>query len=202
MRLSLAGLFLVKAIGLFLAGLGLWYVLGDGFAWVGGQVVRLAVALFFPAWAEGVEIHGATLTLLTHLPAPAMAGVPEGQVALLSPEVEFLKYGYGVPLLAALLLASGAHRALAKIALGWLALLPFQAWGVCFDWLKILAIEAGLGEFSPLGRELIALGYQFGYLLLPSLVPILLWAMLDKRFITTFMVEAALDGATRSATKD
>lgn len=194
MQLSLVGLFLLKAIAAFVAGLLVWYQLGDWLTLPIGLLAKAAVALLFPAWAEGVEQSGALLTLLTSLEVSGVAGVPPGQIALLSPEVGSLKYAYGLPLLIALLLASDAQHKWRKMAIGALALLPFQVWGVCFDWLKQVALGAGAGGFSPWAREAIAFAYQFGYLVLPALLPVMLWALMDRRFLTTFVVEATLDG--------
>jgi len=194
MRLSLVGLFLLKAIAWFIALLFVWYQLSSLVTLPVGLLAKAMVSMLFPPWAEEVQRAGATLTLLTTLEIPGMAGVPAGQVAVLGPEVAFLKYGYGLPLLIALLLASDAKGLLIKASLGALALLPFQVWGVCFDWLKQVAIETGAAPFSPMARELIAFGYQFGYLVLPALVPVLLWVVMNRRFLTAFILEATLDG--------
>ena len=194
MRLSLVGLFLLKAIAWFLACLLVWYQLGSLVTLPVGLLAKATVASVFPAWAEGVEKTGTMLVLLTGLEVTGVAGVPAGQIAVLSPEVNFMKYGFGLPLLIALLLASNARGLIAKSVLGALALLPFQVWGVCFDWLKQAGIDTGVAPFTPMGRELIALGYQFGYLVLPALVPVMLWVTMDRRFLSTFLLEATLEG--------
>jgi hypothetical protein len=195
MWLNLVGLFLLRAIVWFVAWLFVWYHLGSLITLPVSIVTKSVVALFFPSWAEGVEQSEATLTLITSLAVPGMIGVPVGQVAVFSPEVGFLKYGYGLPLLIALLFASDAKCLFTKVCIGAVALLPFQVFGVCFDWLKQLAIETGAVSFSPMARELIAFGYQFGYLVLPALVPVLLWAAMDRRFLATILMEAALEGS-------
>jgi hypothetical protein len=199
-RLSLVGLFLLKAIGWFVACLFVWYQLGSWVTLPVALMAKAVVATVFPAWAQGVEQSGATLTLLTSLQVSGMAGLSAGQIAVFSPEVGFLKYGYGLPLLMALLFASNAKRVVIKAGLGALVLLPFQLWGVCFDWLKQLAIEAGAASFSPFAREVIAFGYQFGNLVLPALVPVLLWMAMNRRFLTTFVLEAALEGEAATQT--
>ncbi len=198
MRLSLVGLFLLKAIAWFLACLFVWYQLGNVVTLPVALLAKATVASVFPAWAEGVEKAGTTLVLLTGLEVTGVAGTPAGQVAVLTPEVEFMKYGYGLPLLIALLLASNARGLLAKAALGAVALLPFQVWGVCFDWLKQVAIDTGAAPFSATARELIAFGYQFGYLVLPALVPVMLWVAMDRRFLSAFVLEATLEGETEN----
>lgn len=200
MKLNLVGLFLLKAIAWFIALLLVWHQLSSLVTLPVSLLSKVVVSKMFPPWAEGVQQAGASLTLLTTLEAQNMAGTPAGQVALLSPEVEFLKYGYGLPLLIALLLASGAKSIFTKICVGALALLPFQVWGVCFDWLKQAAIDTGAAHFSPVGREFIAFGYQFGNLVLPTLAPVLLWVVMCRNFLTALVLEAALDSevATRA----
>jgi hypothetical protein len=200
MRPSLVGLFLLKAIAWFMVCLFVWYQLGSLLTVPVSLLAGAVVASVFPDWAEGVEQAGTTLALLTGLEMTGMAGGAEGQIAVLVPEVGFLKYGYGLPLLIALLLASNARHLLAKVALGALALLPFQVWGVSFDWLKQAGIDTGAAPFSPIARELIALGYQFGYLVMPALVPVMLWVAMDRRFLTSFLLEATLEGETEKQT--
>ena len=64
-------------------------------------------------------------------------------------------------------------------------LLPFQGWGIAFDFLAqvgiklgpAVAAQAGLGGWRV---EAIAIGYQIGTLILPSLVPVVLWAVFNR----------------------
>ncbi len=183
-----AGLFLLKAIAWLMASLAVWYVLGRWLAVPVALLAKLAVAGFFPDWAGDVEQAGTTLALVTHLEVSGVAGGAPGATAVLSFETDYLKYGYGLPLLLALLFASNSPRLVVKVAAGWALLLPFQVWGICFDWLKQAAIDSDAGTFSSVGREAIAMGYQFGYLVLPTLVPVLVWAAMNRRFLTAFML--------------
>ena len=54
----------------------------------------------------------------------------------------------------------------------------------------------GPTRFGPWETNLIALGYQCGFLILPTLVPVLLWLAFDRRVIAGAMIEGAL--ATKS----
>jgi hypothetical protein len=49
--------------------------------------------------------------------------------------------------------------------------------------------------FSVWDQNLIALGYQFGFLLLPTLAPLLLWLFFERRFVITVAVEGAMQGS-------
>ncbi len=203
MRLSFVGLFLIKAIFWLLVCLGVWYLITPYLAMPVAYLANWVVDFLFPVWAEGVERDGNALVLLTRLEMPIAGAIQSGRVAVLTPEVDFRIYGYGLPLLAALLLASRAGRPLPKILLGAVLLLPFQVWGVCFDWLKQIAISSGpqiywSTQLAGYEKELIAWGYQFGFLVLPTLIPVMAWAYMDSRFLSTFLLEAALDGASES----
>jgi len=77
---------------------------------------------------------------------------------------------------------------LADLGCGYGAMLPFIAWGVLADFLKNVAITAGPSVASQLGfaawqREAIAFAYQFGALILPAVVPAVLWVALHGRFL-------------------
>jgi hypothetical protein len=181
------GVFLVKAVAAFLAALAVWYVLGRWLAIPVALLARAAVAAFFPAWAGEVEQAGTTLALVTHLEVSGIAGGAPGASAVLSFETDYLKYGYGLPLFLALLVAARTPRIALRAATGWALLLPAQVWGVCFDWLKQAVIDSDAGAFAPLAREAVALGYQFGYLVLPTLVPVLVWAAMNRRALAAFM---------------
>jgi hypothetical protein len=83
-----------------------------------------------------------------------------------------------------------------------LALLPFQAWGICFTWLLQVAVVAGnqtrgQTHLGPWETNLIAAGYQFGFLILPTLVPVALWLAFDRRVLANAMIEGALAGQAR-----
>lgn len=80
---------------------------------------------------------------------------------------------------------------------GALLLVPFQAWGICFDLLKQAAVTAGPGVVAQTGLmpwqiEGVALGYQFGALILPAMAPIGLWLAFNRGFIPMLMLEGAL----------
>jgi hypothetical protein len=49
--------------------------------------------------------------------------------------------------------------------------------------------QAGFPEWQ---REGIALCYQLGYLILPTLAPVVLWLILSPQFIPMLMLEGAL----------
>lgn len=189
--------FVLRTAAWFAAFLLLWFWLAP---WLAVPVGGLAGALMrglFPAWVEALERSGTTLTLLTSLPALSAEG---GRVGALVVETSYLRFAYGLPLLPALLLAARARRPLPKILVGGLLLIPFQAWGVCFEWLQQALFLGGAAAVQRLGFsgwqvEAVALGYQFGSLALPTLMPVLLWLAFDRRFAASLFMAGWLAGA-------
>jgi len=192
---TLGGFFARALLWLMLA-LAVWYPLRHwmvlGPAWLAREVMTAA----FPRWVTGAQIDGGMQVLFTTLRVLG-AGNRVGELA---PEVNGLLYAYGAPLLAALLLASRPRRWWWKLPAGLLALVPFQAWGICFAWLLQVAVVAGeqtrmQTRFGAWETNLIAAGYQFGFLILPTLVPVLLWLAFDRRVLASAMIEGALAGS-------
>ena len=197
MRATLIGRFLLLALAGLIVLLPLWYWAREWFAapplWLAGTVMKL---LF--AWVEGFEIDGVTGTLLTRVQVLMPGPGGRQMLAELTPEVSYPTYGYGQVLLWAMLLASRPRWWPLKMAWGSVLLLPAQAWGLCFQWLRDVALTPGGNAMAYLGypawaNEVIAYGYQFGFLMLTPVAPILLWLWFDKRFVAALWLEAALD---------
>jgi hypothetical protein len=190
---TLIGGFFLRTIAWLVPCLAVWFVLRNWMVQPPANLAGWAAHAIFPFWVTGSELNGTQHTLLTTLAARGA----DGRIGNLAPEVNVLTYAYGTPLLAALLLAVRARGLWWKIPLGALALVPFQAWGVLFAWLAQVVITSGGAIRSQLSFDawqsnVIAAGYQFGFLLMPTLAPILVWLLLDHRLVTEVMLEGAL----------
>lgn len=195
--LSVVTGFFLRTLAWLVPLLALWYAAREWMAlppaWLAEQVMRG----FFHYWVTGSEIDGTTQTLLTALTVRA----PDGRIGELLPTANILTYAYGTPLAAALLLASRLQGWWWKIPLAALALVPFQAASVCCTWLMQIAVLAGTDTASQTGfsawqANLFAAGYQLGFLLLPTLMPVLAWLALDRSLVAKVMLEGAF-AATR-----
>jgi hypothetical protein len=127
----------------------------------------------------------------------APGSVPRGTEPVLVAELDAVKYTYGLPLLLALLLAGSRHRLVRNALLGYVALLPFQAIGMVLVLASQVALSAGTAVTARAGwtqwqLDLLAYGYQLSVLLLPTLVPVLLWLGLDRRFFAAVLLEGWL----------
>jgi len=91
-----------------------------------------------------------------------------------------LLYLYGVPFFLALVLASWPRGLAWKAVAGSLVVLIAAGAGLAMGVLLQLA-TSGVLAFGGMAREAFALGYQLATLMLPTLVPALLWIALDWR---------------------
>lgn len=95
-----------------------------------------------------------------------------------------LKHTFGIPFFLALLLASRPSGLAWKALLGVAVIAALAGVGMACDLmvqLRNAATPQGtlLFPFAPAVREAIAVGYQLGVLILPTVLPIVLWAALD-----------------------
>ena len=146
-----------------------------------GKLARLLVNQFTSGVVSAIKQTGSVLLLVTTI---KVHPTPE-QTALLLPEVNALLYSYGLALFLALMLAEGARWW--KFLVGVLILLLFQSWGIAFDLLAQLGIRMGPEVSAAAGLsgwqlEVIALGYQLGNLIFPSLAPVMLWVAFSHLF--------------------
>ena len=115
---------------------------------------------------ETVETGASLITFVTRLP------VQGGGV--LTVDADSRVFSYGVPFAMALLLAAWPKGLAWRLAVVVATLFPVVAWGVTFDVLGHL-VRAAPGWTSVVlgqwGANGVAIGYQFGSLIFPGLVP-------------------------------
>jgi hypothetical protein len=176
--------FIVRVFAWLPLAFVVWYFAAPILLWPVKLAVEAVAALGFGDLVREIEQHGSTLTFVTSL-RPGEARVARGTVTV---DVNFLVYSFGLPLYAALVLAVREDGWLRRLALGAIAMLPFIAWGVLADFLKNVAIASGPLVASQTGfvawqREVIAFAYQFGALVLPTVVPAIAWVIMHRGFL-------------------
>ncbi len=98
-------------------------------------------------------------------------------------------YGYGLPVIAGLALATpnSVGIRLRQIAIGAAVIWLVQVNGVVWDILQYVnsTLDGGAAALAKhhLSPTFLALMYQFGYLILPPLAPVVLWALMNRKFI-------------------
>lgn len=138
-----------------------------------------------------VQQDGYRNLIVTNITPPSRANVAPGEVAGLAFEVNPMIYAFGLPLLAALVMATPmtSGRRVAVIVLGGVFLILVPVWGITFDSLKTLQIVGWpdgvpkLGDIGTAKNSLIALGYQAGYLIFPAITPVALWILTNRPYI-------------------
>ena len=104
------------------------------------------------------------------------------------------RYAYGFPIFLALLLAAWRKGRVWRAIVGYIVLLPFQAFSISTSLLMQMVLATNLDlrllKISQGQLEGLAYGFQLGSLVLPTLVPFLLWLWLDRQFVNDVLVEA------------
>ena len=149
------------------------------------QFSVLVANAWFPGLVSGWERNGEAIDFVTRL--RASAGGRIGDILFtVNPRI----YSYGLPLFAALCLATDPRR-WQGLVLGIIALLPFTAWGTAFDFLHQVFIVQGAvaaRDFlpTPIERNAIALAYQLGAILLPTAAPAVAWGVVHRGFLASW----------------
>ena len=118
---------------------------------------------------------------------------PDGSREALGFIVNPLIYGFGLPLLFGLVMASGVSfvRKMGVLLGGYVCVMLIQVWGVVWQTLKMLAFNFGADAHqvvadAGVSDELIALCYQLGVLILPPLAPVILWVLANWSLVEQF----------------
>jgi hypothetical protein len=160
-----------------------WYFAAPLLLWPAVLAMQAISATAFAYLVRSVEQVGSNVVFTTVLrPGTGLSG------AFVSVDVNLLLYSFGLPLLAALILAARETTWKRHLLVGYLVLVPFIAWGGLADFLKNVAITAGAAVASQTGfsagqREAIAFAFQFGSLILPAIVPAIVWVLMHRRFL-------------------
>lgn len=146
-------------------------------AWAADHLLQL----WLPDAVADLRLHGAQLLLISRF------GEVGGQMVVNPPPGEHLgfltnplSYSYSLPLFAALALATPLPGRVRRLAIGLAVLLVVELASMTAVQLKNLVFGTG-GAFvaqqgwGQLARDAAALGYQLGSLLLPMVMPLVVW---------------------------
>jgi len=180
--LRLGELLLIASLWM-LFGFMIWYYLsafhGIPVRWVSERLLQGLLGDSFYNIIPNPDRHY-LFQVQTHIPFT----FPDGKQESLGFIVNPLVYGYGLPLLFGLIMATGQklwHKLLV-LAAGYLVVSLVQIWGVFWQCLKLLAFNFGeqahaVVSAAGVSDSVIALCYQLGVLILPPLAPVILWVL-------------------------
>lgn len=160
-----------------------WYFTAPLLLWPAAVLAEVIARTGFGTLVRDVEQSNALLTFATSL----RPGTGQGD-AFVSVDVNLLLYAFGMPLLAALILAAREPAWKRHLLVGYGALLPVATFGALADFLKNVAITAGPAVASQTGfsapqRESIAFAFQLASLILPAIVPAIAWVLMHRDFL-------------------
>ncbi len=167
----------------------LWWLATPILAWPVALLSQLVTRIGFGDLVQGVEQNGEMLTFVTSLKPMGASAIAAGTQAILEVKSNTRLFSFGLPLLAALILAAREPHSLRKLAIGYAVLVPLQTFSVIVDFLHNLVAEPGVASqlgFSALQRELLTYGYQFATLILPTVAPAVIWVLMHRRFLESF----------------
>jgi hypothetical protein len=178
--------FVLRVIAWLPLTFAVWYLAAPLLVWPVALLAELFTRNTFD-WVKSVEQIGPLITFVTSL-KPAEGANPAGVKAVVSVESNVLLFSFGLPMLAALILAAREPHRVRMLLIGFVVLLPFQTFSVVADFLKNVAILAPPAVSSQTGinafqREVIAFCYQFGTLILPTVAPAIVWVLMHRRFL-------------------
>lgn len=158
-------------------------------------ISHVALEQVAPMWVRSVHKKPGLIEVDTSVEVTAKDG--SGRKGDVVVESDPGRYAYGLPIFLALLLAargaSGMRGRVQRGLLGYVLLMPTQAFSLVMHLLMQVVMAAGLDtralRVDMWQIEAIVYGYQVGVLVLPTLVPVLVWLWLDREFFKTVIVQ-------------
>lgn len=189
-RPSALTIFVLSAFGWIVVLTLAWSQVSAWTSYPVGVLSHIALEQGAPMWVRQVHLKPGAMEVDTAIEVPvAQAGGQRGEITI---EASPGRYAYGLPIFLALLLAARGKGRVVRAVAGYALLLPFQALSLTMYSLMQMLLAAQLNlralRISQWQMEAIVYGYQVGALVLPTLVPILLWLWLDRRFVNDVLV--------------
>ena len=194
-RFSSLWTFFLAAIAWFLVATLGWMQVSAWTSYPSAAIAHILLGNGAKDWVRTIHKTPGQLQVETRVEVSLPENAQGQGKADLVVEADPARYAYGLPLFLALLLASRSRNFIRRALAGYFILLIPQTFSLVFDVLKQILVAAGHPESLGIASwqmEAIALGYQFGSLLLPTLAPIALWFWLDRAFFAAVIVEGWL----------
>ena len=181
--LAWAPLWVLPAMHLAKAALlGLWGNLFDSVT-LGGELLDGA--------GRVVSRASYLVTVGTHVQVTVAAnGAQSGGVGVLEPTLNPMVYAWSLPLFAGLAMATPlpAGRRALQFVVAFAAIWVAQAFGIVAEALKAVAFESGPEGAAAIAQahlsaNALAVAYQFSVLILPAVLPVVLWVAFNRAFI-------------------
>lgn len=165
---------------------GLWYAGGALPASPAFYLGKLALEWGLPEVVHSVSLDGTRMLVMTHFGEVGGRIVPASEAGYqMAFPLDTRLHSYSIPFFAALLFASRVSQPLERFSRGLLVLWLLMTLGILWACLKNLMLGLGETLFETSALPLppppvIALLYQLGTLIIPTLAPVLMWLWLAR----------------------
>jgi hypothetical protein len=199
MRLSPVHEFALKAALWLPLSFVVWFYGAVLWSWPAVRLARVVLTRVWPnlfsGLVQGADVLDASGHVVAHAGylltlTTAVTVNVNGGVGVLEPTLNPMVYAYSLPLFVGLAMATplATGRRVMQIAIAFALIWVAQAFGIVAECLKFVAFEAGEPGREAIGKaglapNAIALAYQFGFLILPAVLPAALWIGLNRTFI-------------------
>ena len=185
---SSLGVFFARATAWFLALTLLWLQVSPWTSYPASGITHIFLEYGVKDWVRKIHKVPGQLQAETRI----KVSIPgQGQAELII-EVDPARSAYGLPLFFALLFAAYGHHLFRRALAGYVLLLIPQSFSLILDILKQIIVAGGNPAYLGVASwqlEGIALGFQFGSLVLPTLAPVALWLWLDRDFFEAMLTD-------------
>lgn len=188
-------LFFARAIGWFLLTTLLWMQISSWTSYPTASLAHIVLDTSAGYWVRSVQKAPGRIEVETRVEVKLPDNTKERGTAELVAQADPAHYAYGLPLFLALLLASRSRHFFRRAFAGYLILLIPQTFSLVFDILRQIMVSArnpaalGIDQWQ---MEAIAMGYQVGSLLLPTLAPVAVWLWFDRAFFAAVILDGWL----------
>ncbi len=155
-------------------------------------LLQFILSLWQPELFNGVTQHHYLLNIETLIfPSETFAGQGD-KLAVLDVTVNPMLYGYGLAVISGLVISLPELKASTRavqIFFGYILVVLIQTFGSFWEMIKHLVFEAGPDTSQAilntgLDENIVALMYQMSYLILPAVVPVAYWILMNNKFIS------------------
>jgi hypothetical protein len=155
-------------------------------------LLQFILSVWQPDLFNAVTQHQYLLNIETLIfPETTFAGQGD-KLAVLDVTVNPMLYGYGLAVITGLVVSIPElekSKRIIQIFFGYVVIICIQTFGAFWEMVKHLIFEAGPDAKQAildtgLGPNIIALMYQMSYLIIPAVVPVAYWIIMNNKFIS------------------
>ncbi len=182
----------------------LWMASAKWTAYPVASLAHIVLEAGAPYWVRSVHKAPGHIEVDTRISVALDPAQQARGSAELVAEADPARYAYGLPLFAALLLAARGRHVFRKMLLGYVLLLLPQTFSLVLEILRQIMVVGGSPGALHIAQwqmEAIAMGYQVGSLLLPTLAPIGLWLWLERSFFAAVLLEGWINRSLKNQAK-